>query len=122
MTEKMTYTKALETVISAGEGIYSAEVIEKLSALKASLEKRASAKVGKETKAQKEAREFTETVFKALSEQTEGIRCKDLAELMSTETEVIKPQKISAAMSKLVKAGRVVKFEGEKKASFFKLA
>lgn len=115
MMEKMTYTKALETVITAGQGIYSEEVIEKLEALKAQMEKRSASKSTKPTKAQREAAEFTETVFAALTE--EPVRCGQLAETLG-----VSGQKVSAALSKLVKAGRVVKTEGEKKVSMFAVA
>lgn len=114
MTEKMTYTKALESVLSME---LSAEVAEKLEALKAQLEKRSASKSTKPTKAQREAAEFTESVFTALSECTEAKRCGELAEMLG-----VSGQKVSAALSKLVKAERVVKFEGEKKASFFRVA
>lgn len=113
--EKMTYVKALETVLTGAE--MTEEVVEKLTALKASLEKRSASKAGKETKAQREAREFTETVFAALGEHTEAVRCGDLAAEMG-----VSGQKVSAALSKLVKAGQVVKSEGEKKVSMFAVA
>lgn len=115
-TEKMTYTKALETVLTAGKGVYSDEVMEKLEALKASLEKRAAAKVGKESKASKEAKEFAETVFAALGEKTEAVKCGMLATELGCNS-----QKVSAALSKLVKAGRVTKTT-EKGTSLFKVA
>ena len=116
-SEKLTYSKALETVITAGKGIYSDEVIEKLEALKAQLEKRATAKSGKETKAQREAREFTESVYTVLSSQTKAVRCGDLAAQMG-----VSGQRVSAALSKLVKVGSVVKSEGEKHVSLFAVA
>ena len=116
-SEKLTYSKALETVITAGQGIYSDEVIEKLEALKAQLEKRATTKSGKETKAQREAREFTESVYTVLSSQTEAVRCGDLATQLG-----VSGQRVSAALSKLVKAGLVVKSEGEKHVSLFAVA
>lgn len=113
MTEKMTYTKALESVLSTAE--MTAEVREKLEALKAQLEKRSASKSTKPTKAQREAAEFTETVYAALTE--EPVRCGDLATVLG-----VSGQKVSAALSKLVKAGRVVKTEGEKKVSMFAVA
>lgn len=112
MTEKMTYTKALESVLSTVE--MSDEVREKLEALKAKMAK-SSTKSSKPTKAQREAAEFTETVYATLTE--EPVRCKDLAEILG-----VSGQKVSAALSKLVKTGRVVKTEGEKKVSMFAVA
>lgn len=113
MTEKMTYTKALESVLSTVE--MSDEVREKLAALKDQLAKRAATKSGKPTKAQREAAEFTETVYAALT--ADPVRCGALAEAMG-----VSGQKVSAALSKLVKAGRVVKSEGEKHVSLFAVA
>jgi len=110
--EKMTYTKALEAVLTGAE--MTEEVVEKLQALKASLEKRAGSKSAKPTKAQREAAEFTETVFAALTEVP--VRCGELATALG-----VSGQKMSAALSKLVKAGRAVKTEGEKKVSMFSL-
>lgn len=113
MTEKMTYTKALESVLSTVE--MSDEVREKLAALKDQLAKRAATKSGKPTKAQREVAEFTESVFAALT--ADPVRCGDLATAMG-----VSGQKVSAALSKLVKAGRVVKSEGEKHVSLFAVA
>ena len=115
MTEKMTYTKALETVLVAGKGIYSDEVIEKLEALKASLEKRSATRSGKPTKAQREVAEFTETVYAALTD--EPVRCGELATQLGVSC-----QKVSAALRKLVEAGRAVKTVGEKLAVLFTVA
>ena len=115
MTEKMTYTKALESVLSSET--MSTEVREKLEALKAQLEKRATSKSGKETKAQREAREFTESVYAALAEHAEAVRCGDLATELG-----VSGQKVSAALRKLVEAGTVVKSEGEKHVSLFAVA
>lgn len=115
MTEKMTYTKALESVLSMET--VSGEVREKLEALKASLEKRSASKSGKETKAQREAREFTEMVLATVAGKTEAVRCGELATELG-----VSGQRVSAALSKLVKSGEVVKFEGEKKVSLFKVA
>ena len=108
MTEKMTYAKALETVLGSVE--MSAEVREKLEALKAQTEKRSTST--KPTKAQRETAEFTESVFAALT--SEPVRCGELATKLG-----VSGQKVSAALTKLVKAGRVVKSEGEKHAALF---
>lgn len=113
MTEKMTYTKALETVLTTVE--MSDEVREKLEALKVQLEKRSASKSTKPTKAQREAAEFTEAVYGALTE--EPVRCGAVAEAMG-----VSGQKVSAALTKLVKAGRVVKTEGEKHVALFAVA
>ena len=114
MTEKMTYSKALESVLAME---LTDEVREKLEALKASLEKRSASKSGKPTKAQREAAEFTESVYAQLVEMGSAVRCGDLATALG-----VTGQKTSAALRKLVEAGRVVKTEGEKKVSLFAVA
>lgn len=110
---KMTYVKALELAL-AGE--MNAEVIEKLEALKGSLEKRGASRT-KETKAQREVAEFTEAVAQFLAEQSEPVRCGEIAKVME-----VSGQKVSAALTKLVKAGRAVKVVGEKKVTLFAIA
>lgn len=113
--EKMTYTKALDAVLTGAE--LTDEIMEKLVALKGQLEKRATAKSGKPTKAQREAAEFTETVYVALTEKTDAVRCGDLATELG-----VSGQKVSAALTKLVKAGRVAKVDGEKRTVLFRIA
>lgn len=125
MAEKMTYVKALETVLTAGEGIYSEDVMEKLSALKVSLEKRATykSKSGKPTKAQREAMDFREKVIGVLAECGEPMTCGDVAKALGESG-----QKVSAALSMLGDwradgkgEGRVVRTVGPKKVSLFAL-
>lgn len=113
--EKMTYTKALDAVLTGAE--LTDEIMEKLVALKGQLEKRATAKSGKPTKAQREAAEFTETVYATLTEKTDAVRCGDLATELG-----VSGQKVSAALTKLVKAGRVAKVDGEKRTVLFRIA
>ena len=113
--EKMTYTKALDAVLTGAE--LTDEIVEKLVALKGQLEKRATAKSDKPTKAQREAAEFTETVYAALTEKTDAVRCGDLAKDLD-----VSGQKVSAALTKLVKAGRVAKVDGEKRTVLFRIA
>jgi len=115
MTEKMTYVKALETVLTAGEGIYSEEVMEKLGALKASLEKRASYKgSGKPTKAQREAAAFREMVLETLYTFEDAVQCGEVAKALGESG-----QKVSAALRILGQEGKVVKTVGAKKVSLF---
>ena len=115
MTEKMTYVKALETVLTAGEGIYSEEVMEKLGALKVSLEKRASYKgSGKPSKAQREAMAFRETVLETLYTFEEPVQCGEVAKALGESG-----QKVSAALRILGQEGKVVKTVGAKKVSLF---
>ena len=112
--KKITYSQALEQVLSSVP--MTDEVREKLETLKSSLDKR-SAAPKKPTKAQREIAEFVETVYAYVASQTEPSRCTDIAQSLG-----VSPQKTSAALSKLVKGGRVLKTEGEKKVSLFSLA
>jgi len=125
MSDKMTYVKALDTVLTAGEGIYSDEVMEKLTALKASLEKRAQykSKPGKMTKTQREAADFREKVVGVLAEFGEPVTCGDVAKALGESG-----QKVSAALSMLGDwradgkgEGRVERTVGPKKVSLFAL-
>ena len=122
MTEKMTYVKALETVLSTE---MSDEVREKLEALKVSLEKRATykSKSGKPTKAQREAMDFREKVVGVLAEFGEPMTCGDVAKALGESG-----QKVSAALSMLGDwradgkgEGRVMRTVGPKKVSLFAL-
>ena len=118
MTDKMTYVKALEFAMSQLDSTVSKEVTDKLEALKAQLEKRGQHKgSGKPTKAQREAAEFREAVMAVLAEKAEPVQCGELAKEMD-----VSGQKMSAALSKLVKDGRVVKTTGPKKVSLFAVA
>lgn len=125
MSDKMTYVKALDTVLTAGEGIYSDEVMEKLTALKVSLEKRAQykSKPGKMTKAQREAADFRAEVVAVLAEHGEPMTCGDVAKILGESG-----QKVSAALSMLGDwradgkgEGRVERTVGPKKVSLFAL-
>lgn len=121
MTEKMTYTKALETVLTYTD--IPEDVAEKLTALKASLEKRAAAKSksGKPTKAQREAIDFANSALEFATE--EPMLCKDIAENMTATGdfgEKVSPQKVAAAMKKLAEWGKVVKTE-EKGKTYYAL-
>lgn len=111
MMEKMTYTKALEVVLNGGE--MTNEVREKLEALQMSLEKRSSHKSDKPSKASREAAEFAQTVFQTLNEADAEQRCGDLAKILD-----VSGQKVSAALTKLMKAGLVGK-RVEKGVSWF---
>ena len=112
--KKITYSQALEQVLSSVP--MTDEVREKLETLKSALDKR-SAAPKKPTKAQREIAEFVETVYAYVASQTEPSRCTDIAQNLG-----VSPQKTSAALSKLVKGGRVLKTEGEKHTSLFSCA
>ena len=119
MTEKMTYVKALEFAMSQMDRHeVDSAIFEKLEALKAQLEKRAQYKgSSKPTKAQREVAEFREAVMAVLAEKAEPVQCGELAKEMD-----VSGQKMSAALSKLVKDGRVVKTTGAKRVALFAVA
>ena len=116
MTEKMTYVKALEFAMSQMDRQEVDSVIfEKLEALKAQLEKRASYKgSGKPTKAQREAAEFREMVLETLYTFEGAVQCGEVAKALGESG-----QKVSAALRILGQEGKVVKTVGAKKVSLF---
>ena len=107
---KMTYVEALNVALEAVE---NAEVIEKLEALKAQLEKRNASKG--QTKAQK-ANEGLKTEILAFVGEAGAVRAGDVATQFD-----ISGQKASALLNQLVKAEALEKF-AEKKVTFFKVA
>ena len=108
---KMTYVNALDVVINGGE--MTEEVKEKLTALKAQLEKRASGE-RKPTKAQKENEGIKAEILALLG--AEGKQCKTIAEELG-----ISGQKCSALLKQLVDGGVAEKYT-EKRVTYFKVA
>ena len=102
MSKKLSYVGAIDAVLN---GEVNDEVIEKLTALKASLVKRASHKQNGPTKAQRERAEVTEKVFGAMVAGTQ-YGSADLAGIIP-EVEGASSQKITAVMKPLVADGRV---------------
>ena len=118
-TTKTTYISTINAVLTAineksFEGITS-EHVEKLIALGQALEKRNSAKSGKPTKKQTENADVKAKIIEVLTPHN-SMRCGDIANELG-----ITGQKCSALLSQLVKAGAVVKTEGEKRVSLFSL-
>ena len=112
-TKKMSYVVAVEKAI-AGE--MTDEVIERLTALKASLEKRASRKSEGPTKAQKANAELANRIADAMVAgtvyDTDGI--KGLVEELANAT----PQKVSPLMKHLILEGRVTYEKVKGKATY----
>lgn len=102
MSKKLSYVGAINAVL---DGNITPEVTERLEALKASLEKRASRKPNGPTKAQRERAELTEKVFGAMVEGQE-YGSADIAGIVP-ETEGASSQKVTAIMKALVADGRV---------------
>ena len=108
---KMTYVKALEIAI---EGMADGEAKEKLIALKAQQEKKNSGD-RKATKTQVANEALCEEIFEWFGE--DAVTASDVATAFSLSN-----QKASAMLKKLVDAERLVKFTGEKRKTFFKVA
>lgn len=106
---KMTYVNAIDNAIN---GTLTEETIEKLTALKAQLVKRASGE-RKPTKAQKENEGVKSEILAVLT--NEGKQCKDIAEAVG-----ISGQKCSALLKQLVDNGSAEKYT-EKRVTYFKV-
>lgn len=117
MMNKITYTVAINTVIENEEivALLDNEIVEKLKALKGSLEKKAENK--KESAKQKENSATRVALVNALRGQRMTI--KDIQGI--PEFAEMSNQKISALLSPLVKDNVVTK-EYEKKTPFFSVA
>lgn len=119
-TVKMTYERALDNAITAltNTDLVSAEVLDKLVALKASYIKRNTRQPDKETKAQREAREFATATFEFVTKEPK--QSKEIAEAMTASGKFgqVSFQKVSAALRKLIANQVVVKTE-EKGHSYF---
>lgn len=114
--EKMTYVKALEVAMNC-EAL-SAEVREKLSALRDQQVKRNSGEK-KPTKTQQANEGLKEVLLSALAEHDTPVT---MTELMQAHEELspvkVSPQKVSALLTQLVKADKVVRTEEKRKAYF----
>ena len=120
--EKLTYVNAINFALRAinGESLSETEkvaVAEKLIALGQSLEKRNASKSGKPTKTQKENSQIKDSIAGLLQNAPAPMRCGDIATALG-----ISGQKASALLTQMVKAGEVVKSEGEKRVTLFAYA
>ena len=101
MTKKVALSKAIEALREREE---FGEVVEKLSAMLAQVEKEASREKSKGPKAlakEAEGVAFAQKVREFVADR-EGVSAKECAVEFG-----VSPQKVSAALSKLVKAGEV---------------
>ena len=111
----MTYAQALEIAINA---VIDEEAVDRLTALKAQLEKRSTSKTP--TKTQKENEVIMDRMVEVLSSLESPVTVSEL--IASNESfEGMSNQKASALLKKLVEAGRAVKTI-EKKKSYFSIA
>lgn len=111
MTNSYTYINAIDEALSYE---LSTQCRDKLTALRAQIEKRNTTHSDKPTKKQVENADVKDAILSKLS-STEGKRCGDIATAVG-----ISGQKCSALLSQLVKTGEVIKTE-EKRVALFTL-
>ena len=112
--KKMSYVAAVEAVLNGAP--IEGEVAERLEALKASLEKRASRKSEGPTKAQKANAELAERIFGAMDADV-VYTTVDICGLLP-ELEGATPQKVSPLMKSLVASERVIAEKVKGKATY----
>lgn len=122
---KLTNVLALEMVLGMAEVQANVELVEKLTKMKEQFEKKNKSSVGADgkkvlTAEQKKNESLKETILEILARYEEPKQVKDLISENEELTEYT-GQKISALMTQLVKAEKVVKVI-DKKASKFQLA
>ena len=122
---KLTNVLALEMVLGMAEVQANVELVEKLTKMKEQFEKKNKSSVGADgkkvlTAEQKKNEILKETILEILARYEEPKQVKDLISENEELTEYT-GQKISALMTQLVKAEKVVKV-ADKKVSKFQLA
>ena len=122
---KLTNVLALEMVLGMAEVQANVELVEKLTKMKEQFEKKNKSSVGADgkkvlTAEQKKNESLKETILEILARYEEPKQVKDLIS-ENEELASYTGQKISALMTQLVKAEKVVKVM-DKKASKFQLA
>ena len=116
MTKKTAFALALDALntIETDEAAQAWEVINKEIAR---LERVAlKAKTG-ETKADKEKAAFRQTVLETVADNGDAMRAGDVAQALGVSI-----QKATAALTRLVEDGAIVKMAGEKRTVLFKVA
>ena len=122
---KLTNVLALEMVLGMAEVQANVELVEKLTKMKEQFEKKNKSSVGADgkkilTAEQKKNEALKETILEILTRYEEPKQVKDLI-AENEELASYTGQKISALMTQLVKAEKVVKVI-DKKASKFQIA
>lgn len=110
---KMTYVNAIDMAL---EGKLTDEVVEKLNALKVSIEKRNAHKSGKPTKTQVANEALKDEILVAMADG--GKYC--IADLVAKVDglEGASPQKVSALLSQLKASGMITREEIKRKAYY----
>ena len=116
-TTKMTYATALDMVLAIEEVKANDELVEKLTALKTSVSKKASSKSGKPTAKQKANEEIKAKIIQLMA--TEPNRLFTISEICKIYTdEELSNQKVSSLMRQLVAEGKADRVEDKRKAYF----
>ena len=123
--EKLTNVKALEMVLGMAEVQANVELVEKLTKMKEQFEKKNKSSVGADgkkvlTAEQKKNEGLKEIILEVLTRYEEPKQVKELI-AENEELSSYTGQKISALITQLVKAEKVIKVV-DKKASKFQLA
>lgn len=113
MEQKLTYTVAIDEALA---GNLTDEVVEKLEALKASLAKRNAHKSDKPTKNQLANEAIKDEILCLLADG----KVRTITEITEALTSLdgASPQKVSALLTQLKKAGLIVRNEIKRKAYF----
>ena len=113
----MTYATALDMVLAIEEVKANDELVEKLTALKTSVSKKASSKSGKPTAKQKANEEIKDKILALMA--TEPNRLFTISEICKMYTdEELSNQKVSSLMRQLVAEGKADRVEDKRKAYF----
>lgn len=113
----LTYVQAIDMAL---ENVTDEDVIAKLTALKTSLEKKASATSSSNSKRKAETAQRAEKLYNALAEMDKPVTFKELAELTSdTEVKSWTPQRMTALVRTL--GDRVTK-ETIKRVNYYAVA
>ena len=123
--EKLTNVKALEMVLGMAEVQANVELVEKLTKMKEQFEKKNKSSVGADgkkvlTAEQKKNEGLKEIILEVLTRYEEPKQVKELI-AENEELSSYTGQKISALITQLVKAEKVIKVV-DKKASKFQIA
>lgn len=119
-TNKMTNVIALNAVIdfaTANEGVFSAEVVEKITKIRDTYTKKSENR--KPTKAQVEGAEIREAIKDVVVNADKALTATQVLNAVAGKFEGITLPKVTAQLTKLKETGEVVRFM-DKKTAYFK--
>lgn len=118
--EKMTNVKALETVIAfatENEGVFAPEVVEKIAKIRDTYTNKAVNR--KPTKAQEEGAEIRATIKAVIDGADKAFTATEVLNAIAEDYDGITLPRVTAQLTKLVKANEVERFL-DKKTAYFK--